>query len=252
METEDIKKTIAYLTIDKYPNLTITANSVVSLPAIETDFEYFKKKEKKQDLYEYVLKPDFAGESLLKDNSHDHCKKHAGKRFTEDDIRSWTAAGPGFIESEDSFFTEFPTYGYNLDSVLYNCRHYLKKVRTVNFDMELFSDNLDDNEMIIEGPVMIANQAILRGNALNLGIGYIMFDNKTVEYLFNQYGMSGTLTYGHSDIDVSKKVYLRKSWIEKDENGNNIWYMNYRILDKSLWFDIKNRIVKGFSVEISY
>lgn len=241
-------KTISYLSIDKYPNLKMDANSVVSLPAIESDFEHFAKGD---DKYEYVLKPDFSGEELLKDNSHDHCKKHAGKQYTESQIRSWNANGNGFITENQDFFTNFPQQGYNLDSVLYNCRHFLKKVRTVQFDLEEFNDQFDDDEMIVEGPVMIANKLILRKNALGNGLGYIVFDNKTIKYLFDQFKLSPKLTYGHSGIDLSKKVYVRKSWLE-EKDGNLNWFMSYRIFDKSLWFDIKNKIIKGFSVEISY
>lgn len=248
-ELNDIPKTIEFISIDKYPDMFIRANSLVAQPAIEQNIEYFANK-KDNDYYIYALKPDYVGEPLLKENSHQHCKDHAGKTYSKEQINNWIGEkDSGFIDGANTWFATFPNLGYNLNEVLFNCRHYLKKVRTFSFETEDFSDLIDD-EMIVEGPVMLANKEIIRKNVKG-GLGYYIFDNKTVEYLQKQYGKNGMTTYAHADIDISKKVYIRDSWI-KDNNGNKEWWMNYRILDKSLWQDIKNKVIKGFSVELGW
>lgn len=244
---KDIKKSAKWITLEEYPELDIMANSVVSVPAIEKLWEHFANEE---DVYEYILKPDHQGESLLIETSHDFCKNHAGKRFSLSQIRNFEANGKGFIDGTQDFFTNFPTQGTNLNSVLFNCRHMLKRVRSFSMPMEQFS-NYDLDEMIVEGPVMISNKEILRKNVYG-DLGYYIFTDETIKYLYNRFDLykNQSTTYGHSDIDISNKVYIRKSWLEQKDK-QLYWMMSYRILDENLWFDVKNKIIRGFSVELT-
>ena len=270
--------TIKELIIDDDLNLGIKAISLVDDPAIQENFLYFNKEVKMdfrtteagvsiRDFYEYTAAPL----DELVDNSHQFCKDHAGKVFHQSEINAWGRLREnerkefGFI-MENNFFQAFHGNigSFNVNQQIYNCRHYLRRVNSVdeipvykrkmNFKKEEKNDlkvefkvsNKEKRE--IEGLVLQSGQFIYRRDIEGME-GYVFFTRDTIRKLKERYGYNRSMTIQHQE-DITGTAILLDSWlVEDDENNKTLWFLKYKIINDKLWDVIKNQQVKGYSIE---
>lgn len=114
---------------------------------------------------------------------------------------------------------------------------------------------LNNDKMIVTGPVLIPDQKIWR-NQVN---GYITFDVETISLLQSQYSLNNDLTaldIEHTTEDAGG--YVIETWIsgkndKSQDLGYNLpigtWFMSTQITDPILWDKIKNNEINGYSIE---
>lgn len=116
-----------------------------------------------------------------------------------------------------------------------------------------------EEKHMVYGPVLIPDFPILRYDDFD-GEFYIQFPKDTVEKLafdFVQNGMIANFTTQHSEDTDGVRVV--ESWVKTSENDKSkdlgldcpigTWFIGAKINDKSIWDDIKNGKMRGFSVE---
>ena len=269
---------IKELKIQEEGETGIQAISFVDKPAIETDFEYFAVG-KRLPFFKYVLQPKFRNEPLVYVNNPDHkshpfCITHAGHVYHESEIKSWSNGGDGWIDNEN-FFTTFDaekggfssytgSYNFNCNSQLYECRHMLERVvrksevpiekRGLAPDVEFIEQHFVKMEMLsepkreVQGLVLKSNQMIYRNDVDGSGNpGYVYFSRDTVRKLKEKYGYNRSISYMHHQ-DLTGQAILLDSWLEETATETQ-WFLKYKIIGDKLWEQIKNQVVKGFSVE---
>lgn len=114
---------------------------------------------------------------------------------------------------------------------------------------------LNEDKMIVSGPVLIPNQPIWRNEV----DGYITFDKETINLLQSEYSKNNDLTalnIEHSSQNVDG--YVKESWItgsidKSQELGYDLpegtWFMTTQITNKMLWNRIKSGEINGYSIE---
>lgn len=223
------------------------------------------------------------------DTSHPFCKKHADPLrnvYTIDEIRSWSSdlttgkngTENGWILDSDycDTFDGKPEGGFNLSQNLYNCRHFLspiknvddlppkyKRSRVTQHSSQKFSvdfSNINDDKMVVKGVCMIPNQLIFRLDEKNKEY-FVFFSQETIKRLKESYGFNRSITIDHQD-DITGNAILLKSWLYNpdDENNNDncnynnlkpgSWCVEYQVVNKKLWSLIKDKNIKGFSIEL--
>lgn len=240
----------------KETDLGVLAVSIVPDPAIEQDFVTFAIAPK----YYYTLKPEYAGDPMVIDTSHELCKKYAkgdAVSYSIPTIKSWKRyaqyKGWGFKDDASSILEEIPGSIIDMGNIMFGCRHMLKRVdsfhKTLSFNFNF--ENVDTKPKRIRGPVMVANKPILRppDDLDGVNYGYVYFSNETLENLQKAYGINSSATMLHQ-MDISKNVIMTKSWIDKTNEKQWVWMAEYHILSDFIWEQIQNKTVKGFSVEI--
>jgi hypothetical protein len=236
----------------------VMAISIVDDPAIEENFIYFANK--KTDRYIYTLKPEYIGDEMVIDTSHNLCKKFAkgdAVSYSDDTIRGWSRYTNytkwGFKDTAFNFLRNFPLDGVDLGSgCMFGCRHMLKKKidyhKTFNFQMEFKKAD----KRRISGPIMVGNHLMYRPKEDLDGKddGYVYFCNHTVEKLQKHYGIKASTTLLHRQ-DISQNVIMTKSWMDKSDPKHWKWMGEYYIISDFIWDSIQNGSLQGFSVEIS-
>ena len=236
----------------------VLAVSLVPNPAIEENFLFFSKEIKEFGRiskgnagtvkYKYTAYP----EPEVIETSHPFCKEHAGRTFTEEEVKSWAQLKketPGFIPDSD-FLDTFPNNGYNLNSAIFNCRHNLVKVVTysTNFSSEVNFEIENAEKQEISGMALVSNKMIYRTNINGTGQdGYVYFSRDTVRKLKDKYGYNRTVTLNHED-NITGTLILLDSWLVEDEQTK--WFLKYKVISKKLWDLIKEKKVVGFSIEV--
>lgn len=242
----------------------VVAISLVSDPAIEENFRFFNKEIKMgrgsrktggEVYYQYTT---VGSEPQLVDDSHPFCREHAGRIFTETEIRSWAKykGDSGFIK-DSNFFNNFPNEGFSLNMGIHNCRHKLIKVRSFQderndqkFNAEYKFNITNSDKKEIEGTVLLSGKMIYRNNVENNTDGYVYFSRQTIRDLFKKYGKNRSATLQHQ-YDITGYLICLNSWLEEDDEKNiTKWKMKYKVLNDELWNAIKNNIISGFSVEV--
>jgi len=237
----------------------VYAISLVKNPAIQENFMHFKKmmKFKDEPLYFYALRPEFVGDELIIDTSHNLCKSFAHGEsiaYTEEEVRSWSKyandEGWGMEPDAPTWFSNFPKEGVNLP--MYGCRHHLKKKQmfhsnfstTINFEMST-------KPRRIVGPVMVANKPMLRPAEEMDGVnmGYVWYSNDTLQSYYERFGKKSNATLLH-ELDISDYLILMKSWIDKTDSAQHKWMAEYYVLSDFIWQQILDGDVAGFSVEM--
>ena len=123
-----------------------------------------------------------------------------------------------------------------------------------------FSFNLDEDKMIVTGPVMIPNKMILRrdedGNPF-----YIYFSKKTIRKMAEKFFRNNK--HNNTDINHDENVttdnVLIESWISESIKHDKsykygfalpegTWYVSYKINDAETWERIKEGELRGFSL----
>ena len=123
-----------------------------------------------------------------------------------------------------------------------------------------FSFNLDEDKMIVTGPVMIPNKMILRrdedGNPF-----YIYFSKKTIRKMAEKFFRNNK--HNNTDINHDENIttdnVLVESWISESIKHDKsykygfalpegTWYVSYKINDAETWERIKEGELRGFSL----
>lgn len=247
----------------------VSAISFVNQPATEELFIAMGKEDIQEielansEYYKYTAEPN---EEII-ETSHEFCKLRAGKVFHISEIRAWGGLDKklnGFIDDSD-FFLNFTGDGSaNVDQQLFNCRHWLKKVRVKDapdYKQKMFSEknikdnfkfefsNVSDEKREVTGLALKSGQLIFRKDVLGEP-GYIYFTRETIRKIFKKFGYNRTITYDHS-VDRTGDVILMKSYLEENEDLKETrWIVKYKVVSDKLWKEIKDQTVKGFSVEI--
>jgi hypothetical protein len=250
----------------------VMAISYVQEPAFEDNF-LFMDKDKVEEMElagsEYYM---YTAEPLpeIIETSHDFCKSRAGKIFHISEIRAWGGLNKkenGFIEESDFFATFDGSGSFNLDQQVYNCRHWLKKVKTKmapEYKQKLFSEKtplksnfsfnfseVDKEKHEVIGLAMKSGKLIYRHNVAGEP-GYIYFTRDTIRKIFKKYGYNKTITIDHTeDIRVNDVIMLKSFLEEDDEKNETRWIVQYKVVSQELWEKIKSKEVRGFSVEIN-
>lgn len=256
----------------------IQAVSLVDEPAIEENFIYFNKDVKidfrttaagvpLRDFYAYTAQP----EPEIIDNSHDFCRKHAGRVYHISEINAWGRLNQnekkqfGF-NMESNYFANFNgnVGSFNVSQQIFNCRHWLRRVnsedeipaykRKIAFKKQDKTDTKIDfvisnkEKREIEGLALQSGQFIYR-NDLEGQEGYVFFTRDTIRRLKERYGFNRTITIQHKE-DITGTAILLDSWLVEDEENNKTkWYLKYKIINDKLWEVIKKGEVKGYSIE---
>ena len=215
-------------------------------------------------------------QSLLIDTSHDFCKKHAGKVFSIDQIHKMskdkTAKYNLGWKDEDTYCDNFAgikeSRGFKLDNQIFNCRHFFEPVRDIKdvpdkllnkMSSQSFSidfKTIDDEKKCVKGVAMIPEQLIYRRDEMNNEF-YVYFSIETVAKLQQKYGFNREITIQHQD-NITGNAIMMNSWIYDGKNDDcgytdlkvGSWCVEYKILNDNLWQLIKDKNVKGFSVEL--
>jgi len=266
---------------DDNDELGVYAVSLVSNPAIETNFLYFNKEIK---LGRRSQKADEAGINLddwwvytaepkpdIIDTSRHFCKMRAGNVYHISEINSWSLPNEkdGFIVgSNTNYFTSFEKNSLkNVDNVIYGCRHYFRRVRNIqeipstklslitnfknyktNFSQDVQFKIVDSEKMEIEGVAMISGKMIYRNN-INGKDGYVYFSRDTVRKIKEKYGFNRTITIEHEDNITGTAILMESRLIENNEKNTTEWRLRYKILNTKLWEVIKDQFVVGFSIK---
>jgi hypothetical protein len=222
------------------------------------------------------------------DTSRPFCKHHANPKngrniFHIDEIRSWNNNyvsqkdwSEGWI-TQSNFcqnFTGTKSHYFKLDKQMYNCRHAftpieipsqvpprLRKQYGITLEKEEpFQINFsvtDKEQRIIRGVAMIPNILIYRRNQETNEEFYVFFSKDTIKKLKDKYGFNREITIQHQE-NITGNAILLNSWIYPEDKDDNCgitdlkqgsWCLEYKILNEKLWEVIKNKGVKGFSVE---
>lgn len=242
--------------------------SFVDSPATEIEFEAFGKYTIPQVLpfYKFTCAP----EPEIIETSHPFCRRNAGKVYHESEINKWGAMkdyAKGWIV-ESNFFRDFngnTSTSFSGSEQIYNCRHTLRRVTSMN---EVPRDkwrylNLEEekNEQIyltlsdvekreVSGVVLVSGKMIYRNNCDGLGNpGYIYFSRNTVRLAKQKYGFNRTISVHHK-TDLTGSAILLDSWLVEDEELNQtFWHCKYKIIGNDLWNMVKAKQVLGFSLE---
>lgn len=155
---------IKELIIDENEELGVYAVSLVSKPAIKTNFEYFNEQQKVKlgrrqdkaaeagvnldDFWVYTAEPD----AEIISTSHKFCKQKAGNVYHISEINAWGSFSQSQQEdykfiTTSPFFATFnkDTANKNIDQQIFGCRHHLKRVKNIDqipeYKRSLFSKN---------------------------------------------------------------------------------------------------------------
>lgn len=227
-------------------------------------------------------------EDAIIDTSHEFCKayafgspdiKHGNKGvYTIEEINGFHLAPEASYDqgwqTQSTFtmnFTGLNVSDYNLHQQIFNCRHFLEPVMDIqvarqaginleSHKKEAFSINFavsNEEQRIVKGVAMIPNVLIYRRNPQTNEEYYVFFNRETIKKLKNKYGYNREITIQHEE-NITGNAILLDSYIYPDDKNDNAgynnlkegsWILEYKILNTKLWDVIKNKGVKGFSVE---
>lgn len=119
----------------------------------------------------------------------------------------------------------------------------------------------DEEEMIISGPIMMANKPIYR-NDIN-GEYYVVFSPETIKKIAQKFfkkGYQSNVNLMHDDGQTVEGVTMFESWITDEKRGiypmkgfedvpNGSWFGSFKVDNQEVWDKVKTGEFKGFSVE---
>lgn len=116
-----------------------------------------------------------------------------------------------------------------------------------------------EDRHLVYGAVLIPDMPIVRYDDID-GEFYIQFPKETVEKLAFDYvksGRVGNFTTQHKD--ETDKISIIESWIKTSENDKSrdlgldcpigTWFVGAKVEDETIWSDIKEGKMNGFSIE---
>lgn len=212
--------------------------------------------------------------------SHEFCKKHVDGVYSVDDIHNWESqfgTTDGWINNSKGEglycqnFKGMSESNFNLDQQLFNCRHFLTPCRDVKkikkagyklssdkpsvqtFSMDFSISNAEQRQ--IKGVCMIADLLIYRRDPVTQEEYHVYFSRDTIKKLKERYGFNREITIQHEE-NITGNAILLNSWLYPEEKDDNCgadfkfgWCLEYKILNETLWNKIKEKGIKGFSVE---
>ena len=126
---------------------------------------------------------------------------------------------------------------------------------------EIVLQSVSDEKRLVAGPLLLPNKKILRVSEDGLPYA-IYFSPETIEtiarkFMKNKFNGEVTVEHGNKKVDG---VYLTESWIIDETNRDKsnqygfklpkgTWFGVYKVENDSVWQDIKDGKLKGFSVE---
>ena len=247
----------------------INAISIVDNPAIQVPFQYFA-----QGLLPFWKWTAFPDDEII-ETSHPFCVEHAytspDRVYHTSEIREWSKLSDRTFIPESNFFATFDDNvgNFNGDQQIYNCRHYLERVSSIDevpvSKRHMIKMNEENNKVFfkiesednytIKGMILQSNQMIYRNDVGDGTSGYVYMSRETIRKCYNRFKMNRSITFQHRD-DITGNAILMKSWLEEDEKNNcTKWYVEYKILQttvgKKLWNIIKSfgKNGMGFSIE---
>jgi hypothetical protein len=269
MKTFKIKE----LKIEEENGTGVELISFVESPAIETNFTYLKYEIPKVLPY---FKFTAAPEPETISTSHPFCREHAGRVYHQSEINEWSSLNhsPGDYYSagwiqESNFFQDFngeTSTTFSGSEQLYNCRHSLRRVTSINevprskwkyLDSSLAEENgniylslSNEEKHEVTGPVLISGKMIFRSNSDGLGNpGFVYFSRNTVRLAMKKFGFNRSISVHHK-TDMTGSAILLDSWLEEnEETSQTVWMCKYKIIGNELWEFVKSQKVLGFSVE---
>lgn len=258
--------TIRELQLAEDPNYGIQAISFVPEPAIETNFEYYAKV--KLPFWKWVAHPPTIETSRQFCKDHAYSAAHHTRVYHTDEVKKWAHEDDGTFIPGATVFANFSDSSetFNGDEQMYNCRHTLERVTSINEIPEskrIMLEKIDPEETFfmfevanqekkqVKGLVLRSHQMIYRPNADGQGNpGYNYMTTETIKRLKDRYGYNRTITFKHQE-NITGQAILLDSWLEDTcEEGCVGWYMKYQIVGEKLWAQITSGQVKGFSVEM--
>lgn len=133
---------------------------------------------------------------------------------------------------------------------------FFSKVPKLQFQVE------NEEERIISGPILIADQPIYRNNE-QFGEHYVSFGKDTIKVIMQKYfqhGFQNESNLEHNNMLRLEGVTLYESYQVDRERGINppkgyedvsdgSWFGSMKVRDKETWKLIKEGDFKGFSIE---
>ncbi len=252
---------IKELLIDDELSDGVKAISLVSNPAIESDFIYFNKEIQLRtvdvgngyilnldEFWKYTADPD----PEIIDTSHEFCKVKAGKVHHISEIKSWdryknefNGKPSAFIDESDFFknFNGLTNTSFNIDNQIFNCRHAFRRVRklsdvpdykqkmyrkknplNVNQSSEKMIEiqfQVDKEKHEIVGPALIPNKMIYRRSVGNSGQDGYVYFSKKTIKKIKDLYGKNRTLTIEHESNVTGKAILLDSWIYPDEKNEN-------------------------------
>lgn len=244
---------IRELRIDDTEDTGVQAISFVDFPAIETNFEYFAVSKRtiksisditKEDLnvkYKWVLNHGPEAEICPA------CVKWSEEKPKT--LKMWIQTALPRVQVGTVILDMVATGAHEPYNTFCegNCRCHLEAIPDKlqkHFEVELKIENDEKKEVV--GCVLKSNQLIYRHDIGN-GPGYVWFSSKTIEEIQKKFGYNRNITFQHVQ-NRTGSVIMMKSWIERDGKETK-WMVRYKVIDSNLWKQIKDGVVKGFSIE---
>lgn len=131
----------------------------------------------------------------------------------------------------------------------------LKQIDRQNFEIQ------SEEEMIISGPIMMANKPIYRND--HNGEYYVVFSPETIKKIAQKFfkkGYQSNVNLMHDDGQIVDGVTMFESWITDEKRGiypmkgfedvpNGSWFGSFKVDNQEVWDKVKNGEFRGFSVE---
>ena len=246
---------IRELRIDDTEETGVQAISFVDFPAIEANFEYFAAQHKFIYKIEDIIKEDL-------DVKYKWILNHEGELTNEVcptcvdwsnhkplTLREWISTALPRVEVGTVILDMVATGAHEPYNTYCeaNCRCHLEAVPDnleKHFEVELKIESVEKREVV--GCVLRSNQLIYRHD-VGGGPGYVWFSRETIRQIAKKFGYNRNITFQHVQNRIGS-VIMMKYWVEETDKETN-WFIKYKVIDNNLWKEIKDGIVKGFSIE---
>ena len=120
----------------------------------------------------------------------------------------------------------------------------------------------DEEKRIVSGPLMVANQPIIRMDGMGQQY-YVVFKPTTIREIVKRFfkkGFTANVNQMHNSKMVADKCYMIESFIIDSNRGINApkgfatltdgsWFGTYQIDNEAIWDKVKSGEFRGFSVE---
>ena len=128
-------------------------------------------------------------------------------------------------------------------------------------DQHLNTLKFSEDKHIITGVAMLADTPIYRFNE-TFGEHYVVFSKQCIRNIIEKYsklGFNNIVNIEHSETNFVSDLVMVESYIidhqrnivpiEFQDIPDGSWIVSYKVNNESLWNDIKNGVVTGFSIE---
>lgn len=130
-----------------------------------------------------------------------------------------------------------------------------------NYEEKPVYHSFNDEKHIITGVVCLADTPIYRHN-VEYGDYYVVFEKETILKMVEKYSkmnMFNQINIQHDDNNFVDDIVLIESYIINDERGirpiefknvpNGSWLCSFKVNNDEVWEQIKNKELRGFSLQ---